>query len=258
MNSDLEHHRKIIIAANWKMNILPSESKALAIASTDTEWPEFIEVIICPPFTHLPLLQSLVADRIHLGAQNCHENQAGAFTGEISAPMIKDLHCDYVILGHSERREIQANENLESRILSAIHCGLKVIYCCGESISHREANTANEFIRMQLQHDLFNLPEEILKNIVIAYEPVWAIGTGKHAIPQEAQKMHAFIRAVLSEKFQVEDIEKLTLIYGGSVNSSNVDGFSGIPEIDGVLVGGASLKPQEFKSIIQSFAKNKM
>jgi triosephosphate isomerase (TIM) len=252
--------RKILIAANWKMNILPSETRSLAIAATDLEWPDFVEVLICPPFTHLTHLQSLLEDGVRIGAQNCHEKRSGAYTGEVSAEMLKDLKCQYVILGHSERRAANPNEqsNLKEKIVTAIQSGLKVIYCCGETLEIREKNQEKEFVSTQLKTDLFHLEDSMIHNVSIAYEPVWAIGTGKHATAEQAQEMHHVIRMCLAEHFSKDKVDNLSVLYGGSVNAANVQGFSRMPDIDGVLVGGASLKPEEFKMIIKTFAEAKI
>jgi triosephosphate isomerase len=248
--------QKILIAANWKMNVLPSECKALAIAITDVEWPEQIEVLICPPHTHLQALQDIRKDGIFLGAQNCHAKSKGPYTGEISAEMLKDLNCDYVIIGHSERRAMNPNEDdeISSKLQSALSNGLKVIYCCGESLQTREAGGEKEFVRAQLERDLLVLPHEYLKNVTIAYEPIWAIGTGQHATPQQASEMHAFIRQTIKDQIGKSNDSILRILYGGSVNSKNAASLAAMPEINGVLVGGASLIPVEFKAIIKAFS----
>lgn len=247
---------KILIAANWKMNVLPSECKALAIAITDVEWAQKIEILICPPFTHLQVLQDIRKDGILLGAQNCHSKSKGPYTGEISAEMLKDLNCDYVIIGHSERRAMNANEDdeISSKLQSALNNGLKVIYCCGESLQTREAGNEKEFVHAQLKKDLFALPNEYLKNVTIAYEPIWAIGTGQHATPQQASEMHSFIRQPIQDHFGKINASGLRILYGGSVNAKNAASLAAMSEINGVLVGGASLIPEEFKAIIKTFS----
>jgi len=255
MNSNNRIDKKYLIAANWKMNTLASECKALAIAITDVDWSEQLEIVICPPFTHLSELQSIRKDGVLIGAQNCHDKTNGAFTGEISAEMLVDLKCDYVIIGHSERRAMNPNENalIHSKIKAAIGAGLNVIYCCGESKDIREQNNEMNFISKQLQNDLFELKEEALSKLTIAYEPIWAIGTGKHASPEQAQTMHAFIRNAMTKHFG--DVHSVRILYGGSVNASNVHSFAMQEDVDGVLVGGASLIPAEFKSIIKAFSE---
>lgn len=248
--------KKYLIAANWKMNTLPSECQALVVAITDIEWPKHVEVLICPPFTHLHHLQNFRKDGILLGAQNCHDKSSGAYTGEISAEMLVNLQCDYVILGHSERRAMYPNENIQihSKIKSAIDAGLQTIYCCGESKETREHGNEMTFIAQQLKKDLFELSPDSINNLSIAYEPIWAIGTGKHASPEQAQSMHEFIRKTMATNFNVEAMKNLRILYGGSVNATNVESLSKMPDIDGVLVGGASLIPCEFKSIIKAFS----
>ena len=254
MNLNIPSTKNYLIVANWKMNTLASECKALAIAVTDVEWSDQIEVVICPPFTHLSELQNLRKDGILLGAQNCHEKTSGAFTGEISAEMLVDLNCDYVIIGHSERRMMNPNENpmIHSKIKAAIGAGLNVIYCCGESKEIREQNNEMNFVSKQLQNDLFELDAASISKLTIAYEPIWAIGTGKHASPEQAQTMHAFIRNAMTKHFG--DAKHIRILYGGSVNASNVHSIAMQKDVDGVLVGGASLIPSEFKAIIKAFS----
>ncbi len=249
-------NKKFLVAANWKMNVLPSEAHALAISITDIEWPDHVELVIFPPFTHLSGLQGIRKDGIKLGAQNCHEKLKGAFTGEISAEMLIDLKCDYVIIGHSERRAMNPNENglISSKIKTAIEAGLHVMYCCGESKEIREQGDEMNYIFNQLQNDLFNLDPATLTKLTVAYEPVWAIGTGNHATPQQAQVMHAFIKKNMMKHIGAHGINQLRILYGGSVNASNVNSFAMQSDIDGVLVGGASLVPNEFKSIISAFS----
>jgi triosephosphate isomerase len=256
MNPNYTINKKNLIAANWKMNVLPSEALALAIAITDIEWPDYMELVIFPPYTHLSGLQSIRKDGVKLGAQNCHENNRGAFTGEVSVDMLVDLQCDYVIIGHSERRAINPNENdrIYSKLKTAIQAGLHVIYCCGESKDVREQGNEMNFISNQLQSDLFNLDAADFNYVTIAYEPIWAIGTGNHASPEQAQSMHSFIRTNLTKHIGDAIANEVRILYDGSVNASNVKSFALQKDIDGVLVGGASLIPEEFKHIIKAFS----
>lgn len=256
IHSDLKS--RDLIAANWKMNVLPSESQSLAFSLCDLAWSENIEVLICPPFTHLFALRDLRKDGICLGAQDCHEALKGPYTGEVSALMLKDLNCDYVILGHSERRRMNPHEdqNIHSKIKTAMASDLNVIYCCGESLDIRIANAEKDFIHRQLKKDLFELEADVLDKLTIAYEPIWAIGTGKHATPEQIKEMHLFIRSALKSQFGLQS-NVVRIIYGGSVNAANSDMLASIQEVQGVLVGGASLIPDEFKSIINSFNQRK-
>lgn len=245
--------RQKIIAANWKMNILPSEAKALIVDCLRNFNSKEQTIIICPPFTHLAALSDIAP--FTLGAQNCHEMASGAFTGEISCAMLLDLNCHYVILGHSERRtyEISENKRIPGKIKTAIHSGLNVIYCCGEPLDVRKSNHQNDFVLHQLQHDLSNLDLEEMKHICIAYEPIWAIGTGQTASAEQAEEMHKFIRYQLNEMFDAGIAEKCSILYGGSVKSSNANDLAAMPDIDGVLVGGASLVANEFMAIANAF-----
>lgn len=245
----------ILIAANWKMNILPSESRTLAIACTDLEWSGQLEVLICPPYTHLQNMKSLQLDGIKLGAQNCSEHKKGAYTGEVSAAMLVDLQCEYVILGHSECRDNNPNENARicAKINAAVSSGLKVIYCCGEPQEFRNSGKEFDFIKRQLKADLFDLNKDALSSINIAYEPVWAIGSGNQANQQQIIAMHGFIQNEIKNHFSLAENQNMRILYGGSVNAGNVHSYANLPEVDGVLVGGASLIPKEFKAIINAF-----
>ncbi|HEX5625507.1 MAG TPA: triose-phosphate isomerase [Saprospiraceae bacterium] len=243
------------MAANWKMNSLPADAVELAKAITDCNWPDILEVLVCPPFTHLESLTRLIPRSFSLGGQHCSDQSSGAFTGEISAAMLKALQCSYVILGHSERRARYPEETtrLTAAIKQAINSGLQVIYCCGEPLDIREKGLERDFVKRQLSQDLFDLEASKMENLVVAYEPVWAIGTGKNASPGQANEMHHWIRELLNKRFG-PDSHAVRILYGGSVKASNAEALAAMPEIDGVLVGGASLIPEEFQGIIRAFS----
>lgn len=246
--------RKPIVAANWKMHRKPSNALTLAIELTKDLSIETTEIAICAPFTHLDRLASIKEFGISIGAQNCHFAESGAYTGEVSADMLADLGCTYVIIGHSERRKLDSPESILPRIKQALNAGMSVIYCCGEALTERE--TGQEWIHVsnQLQVDLESLSLTELNKIIIAYEPIWAIGTGLTASPQQAQNMHQQIRNWLEIHCGIELAQKLRIIYGGSVKASNAEALALMEDIDGFLVGGASLFPQEFRAIIRSFS----
>ena len=251
-----EQSRKSLVAANWKMNTLPSQAQELARKLTNVSWTSQLDVLICPPFTHLPYLSEIKKEGFLLGAQNCHEKASGAYTGEISAEMLVDLGCSFVILGHSERRTLNPVENrlLPHKIVHAISAGLKVIYCCGEPISIREKLQEDQFVLDQLEQDFKYLDPSSFDKLVIAYEPIWAIGTGLNATSQQAQAMHLWIRQQISKMYGSPIANKLRIIYGGSVKASNAESLSLMSDIDGVLVGGAGLLPDEFHEIIKVFS----
>ncbi|MBK6546193.1 MAG: triose-phosphate isomerase [Saprospiraceae bacterium] len=248
--------RKSLVAANWKMNILPTEANALVRQLIDVEWTSRLDVLICPPYTHLPYLIDLTKEGILIGAQNCHINSFGAYTGEVSAEMLVDIACSHVILGHSERRAADFNENMvvSRKIQHAINAGLEVVYCCGETLEVRESGSENQFVANQLLLDLKGLEAEMLAQLIIAYEPIWAIGTGINATAQQAQAMHLWIREQIRHLFNEQCANNIRIIYGGSVKASNSESLSLMPDIDGVLVGGASLIPKEFQEIIKYFS----
>jgi triosephosphate isomerase len=246
--------RKKVIAGNWKMNNDLNESQNLVsgiingLGSDDK-----CDVIVCPPYTSLSDVYSLIKNsRIKLGAQNMYYEESGAYTGEISASMLKSVGCQYVILGHSERRTIfnETDETINKKIKKAIESGLKVIFCIGESISQRENGTTNDVVRLQLIKGLQDVSSEDLKNMIIAYEPVWAIGTGKTATPEQAQDVHSFIRNLIEENYSSESAEEIIIQYGGSVKPDNAAVLLSQRDIDGALVGGACLKADSFLSII--------
>ena len=212
--------------------------------------------IICTPFIHLATIaQFLNQDVIGLGAENCADKEKGAYTGEVSAEMVKSTGAQYVILGHSERRGYygETPEILKEKVQLALKNDLKVIFCIGESLEEREADKQNEVVKAELEGSVFNLTAEEFKNIIIAYEPIWAIGTGKTATAEQAEEIHAFIRSVVADKYGAEVADDTTILYGGSCKASNAPELFAKPDIDGGLIGGASLKVADFKGIIDAF-----
>jgi triosephosphate isomerase len=249
--------RKFIAAGNWKMNTTIEEGTSLAQKLQDGNRDPNVVTILGVPATHLyPLKKKIKASsKILLAAQNCHHKVSGAFTGEISPNMLAALKIPYVILGHSERREYNHEDNalLASKLRSALDAGLKVIFCCGEALEIRKAGTHVAHVKNQLVESLFFLSATEMKNIVIAYEPIWAIGTGETATPQQAQEMHQAIRSMLSKKYGKRVAENTSILYGGSVKGNNAKEIFSQPDVDGGLVGGASLNAEEFLQIINSF-----
>lgn len=247
--------RKQIVAANWKMNLTLSQGELLIqdILDAGLKLPENREIIICPPFPYLIKAKSLLKDHPYffVGAQNCASESAGAYTGEVSADMLQSIQTDYVIIGHSERREYwsETNDIIRKKAVLALQYGLKPIFCCGESLNVREEEAQNTFVEKQLQESLFNLSTEDIKNIVIAYEPIWAIGTGRTASPEQAQEMHHFIRSKIAGHFGNEIALQQTILYGGSCKPDNAAELFACPDVDGALVGGASLKADSFTEI---------
>ena len=252
--------RKKIVAGNWKMNMNLQDGIALAKELNETlkaDKPQ-CGVVICTPFIHLAsIAQFLDQDIIGLGAENCADKEKGAFTGEVSAEMVKSTGAQYVILGHSERREYykETPEILREKVQLAQKNGLKVIFCIGESLEEREAGKQNEVVKAELEGSVFNLSEEDFRKIVIAYEPIWAIGTGKTATAEQAEEIHAYIRSIIAEKYGQAVADDTTILYGGSCKASNAPELFAKPDIDGGLIGGASLKCADFKGIIDAFAK---
>lgn len=250
--------RKRIAAGNWKMNLSVSAAhelfQAIAEAYDTLRLDEQRQVILAPPFVYLEQLSKWAEEYpfLHLCAQNCHQEDKGAFTGEISAPMLTALGVEYVLVGHSERRSLfhESHNLLSLKVDAVLRNGLIPIFCCGEPLAVRERNEHFNLIQQQLEDSLWHL--SALDKILIAYEPVWAIGTGKTATPEQAQEMHAFIRKLVAARYGQQVAEGLTILYGGSCNASNASSLFSQPDVDGGLVGGASLKAQEFIPIIQS------
>ncbi|MBK8945523.1 MAG: triose-phosphate isomerase [Ignavibacteriae bacterium] len=249
--------RKYIIAGNWKMNKNLSDAIQL-VSDLKTELDGKTinaEVVVAPPFVSLEAVKSLIKDSvIKLGAQNMHSVDSGAFTGEISADMLKSVGCDYVILGHSERRTIfgETDEFINLKVKQALKNNLIPVLCCGESLEERENATTFNVVETQIKACLNGLSNEEIKNTVIAYEPIWAIGTGKTASPEQAQEVHEFIRKLLTNLTNSEIASEITIQYGGSVNAKNAKELLSKPDIDGALVGGACLKADSFRDIILS------
>ena len=252
--------RKKIVAGNWKMNMNLQDGIALAKELNETlkaDKPN-CGVVICTPFIHLAsIAQFLDQDVIGLGAENCADKEKGAFTGEVSAEMVKSTGAQYVILGHSERREYykETPEILKEKVILAQKNDLKVIFCIGESKEEREAGKQNEVVKAELEGSVFNLSEEDFRKIVIAYEPIWAIGTGLTATAEQAEEIHAYIRSIIAEKYGQEVADDTTILYGGSCKASNAPELFAKPDIDGGLIGGASLKAADFKGIIDAWKK---
>ncbi len=244
-----------IAAGNWKMNTTLSEGIDLYNALAEQSIPEDVVVIVGAPFIHLGALVAAKNPAIKIAAQNCHYEKSGAYTGEISPSMLKDLGVDFVILGHSERREYFHEDNalLAKKTDAALENGLKVIFCCGEPLEVRKNGSQNDYVSKQLEEGLFHLNAVQLKNVVIAYEPIWAIGTGETASPEQAQEMHAHIRSLLQDKYGEVSAQYMSILYGGSVKPGNAKEIFGQEDVDGGLVGGASLKADMFGEIIQSF-----
>lgn len=250
--------RKKIVAGNWKMNLGLTEGAELVndIYNGMPELKEHNRVVIAPPYLHLTQTASQLAGMttICLGAQNCHCEVSGAYTGEVSASMLKDAEVEYVIIGHSERREYFKEDSamLAKKVNQALMNDMKVIFCCGEPLEVRDANTQNAYVETQIQEGLFHLGEEHLKNVVIAYEPIWAIGTGRTATSAQAQDMHAHIRGVINTQYGAETAANISILYGGSCKPSNAAELFACPDVDGGLIGGASLKANEFLGIINA------
>ena len=252
--------RKKIVAGNWKMNLNLQEGIVLAkeINEAMTAEKPNCDVVICTPFIHLSsVAQVLNADLVGLGAENCADKEKGAFTGEVSAEMVKSTGAQYVILGHSERRQYygETAEILKEKVQLALKHGLKVIFCCGETLEERESNRQNAVVKAELDGSVFNLTAEEWKNIVLAYEPIWAIGTGKTATSDQAEEMLCYIRSTVAEKYGKEVAEETSILYGGSCKASNAPELFSKPNIDGGLIGGASLKAADFKGNIDAWKK---
>ena len=250
--------RTKIVAGNWKMNKNLQEGVALAKELNEVltaEKPN-CSVVICTPFIHLASVSEVIDHSvIGLGAENCADKASGAFTGEVSAEMVKSTGAEYVILGHSERREYyhETPAILKEKVDLALANGLKVIFCIGESLEQREANQQNEVCKAELEGSVFHLSAEEWKNITIAYEPIWAIGTGKTATSDQAEEIHAFIRSLVAEKYGAQVADDTSILYGGSCKASNAPELFAKPDIDGGLIGGASLKAPDFKGIIDAW-----
>lgn len=249
-------YRKVIIAGNWKMNLVPSEVKPFAeelralLPKTKT-----CEVVLCAPYTHISALRrSLKDSRITVGAQDLSLHDKGAYTGEISADMLDDMGVHYVIVGHSERRQYHGETDFSvgEKACIVLEKGMTPIICVGESLEQRERGLTMEYIRYQVLAALSNIPDGKLRQCVIAYEPIWAIGTGKTATSEQAQEVCECIRRVIRERRGARIARSISVLYGGSMNGKNAQELLSMPDIDGGLIGGASLKPEEFSKIISA------
>jgi len=253
--------RKQIAAANWKMNLTLTEGEALldAISANSHVLAAHQEAIFAVPFPYIPMAQAKMGAKtnVYIAAQNCSEKASGAYTGEVSVHMLQSLCVKYVVIGHSERREYfnESNELLAQKVNICLENKTTPIFCCGEPLAIREAGTQNEYVAKQLTESLFHLSETAIKQVVIAYEPIWAIGTGKTASSDQAQEMHAFIRSHIASNYGAAVADSISILYGGSVKSANAVEIFGQPDVDGGLVGGASLIADEFVAIINALKK---
>lgn len=249
---------KYIIAGNWKMNKLPSETYDYIKEVIDATKGSECEVVCCTPFVCLPqAVEAAKGSHVKIGAENLHFEDKGAFTGEVSAEMLKDLGVDYVIMGHSERREYnnETDETVNLKAKKALEKGLIPIVCCGESLEQREAGITMDWIAIQIKKAFAGISADDAKKVVVAYEPIWAIGTGKTATSDQAEEMLAYIRSTVAEKYGAEAAEETSILYGGSCKASNAPELFSKPNIDGGLIGGASLKCADFKGIIDAWKK---
>lgn len=251
--------RRYLIAGNWKMNKTAAEAAVLVKGIVDQAGSESaVDVAVCPPFTALDAAsKALKGSKVALGAENMYPKASGAYTGEISADMIKEFGCEYVILGHSERREYfkESDAFINEKVKAALASGLKPILCVGETLQQREAGTTIDVVSTQTKGGLDGVSAAEVEKVVIAYEPVWAIGTGKTATPEMAQEVHAQIRAILSSIFGEDGAQKVRILYGGSMKPENADALLAEKDIDGGLIGGAALKADSFVSLVNSAVK---
>ena len=254
--------RQKLVAGNWKMNLTYPEGQALVTEITTLAGPGMAApgaplVVLCVPFPYLVGVKHQLPEGagFYLGAQNCHQKESGAFTGEVSARMLASVGCEYVILGHSERRQYfhETDDLLAQKLKAALAAGLKPIFCVGESLDIREADETFDFIGKQLADGLFHLSNEEFTQVVVAYEPIWAIGTGRTATSAQAQEVHAFIRERIARAYDGEAALNTSILYGGSANAQNAKELFAQPDVDGGLIGGASLKAADFTAIIESF-----
>lgn len=250
--------RKQIAAANWKMNLTLQQGEQLLndIISQPHSLKEHQQAVFAIPFPYLPMAQQKLAGKanVFVSAQNCYSKKSGAYTGEVSVEMLQSLGIQFVVLGHSERREYfnESNQMLAEKLNISLEYNITPIFCCGEPLNIREANIQNEFVAKQLEESLYHLSAEQIQKIVIAYEPIWAIGTGKTASSGQAQEIHAFIRQQLATKYGVAVADSISILYGGSVKAANAAEIFSQPDVDGGLVGGASLIADEFVAIINA------
>ena len=254
--------RQLIVAGNWKMNKNYEEGRDLAKEIVERLQPSRVSVVLCTPFIHLNSIGNIIKDisTLKLGAQNCHQEASGAFTGEIAAGMLQSVGVAFVIIGHSERREYfgETDAILAQKVNAVLASGMRPIFCCGERLEVREADQHYTLVKSQIENGLFHLSAAQFEQLVIAYEPVWAIGTGKTATPEQAQEMHAYIRGLIAERYGDDTAQATTIQYGGSVNAANAADLFKQPDVDGALVGGASLKAADFIKIVDSFPAAKL
>lgn len=248
--------RKKIVAGNWKMNTDLNQAIDLAKGIVAAQTNSVAQLILCPPFPFIQAVSEVCkTSLIAVGAQNCNKNKNGAFTGEVSVQMLASLGVNYVLVGHSERRTYfnETNQELAEKVVICLEQNITPIFCCGEQLSERNNNIHFNVVQTQIQEALFQLNAEEFSKIIIAYEPVWAIGTGVTATPAQAQEMHQFIRKVISENYGTAIADNISILYGGSCNASNAKELFALPDVDGGLIGGASLKVTDFISISASF-----
>ena len=248
-------YRKTVIAGNWKMNKTPSETKDF-MNQFKAILPKgrWCDIALCVPAVCIPAaVRAMRETRVGIGAENCNANASGAYTGEIATNMLVDAGCKYVIIGHSERRAMgETDADVNAKVLAALDAGLTPIMCCGESLEQREADITSEWISMQIKLGLQGVSEEKIRKVVIAYEPIWAIGTGRTATPEQAQEVCESIRAVVRKLYSSKNARAISILYGGSMNEKNAFELLAQPDIDGGLIGGASLVPEKFVKIIEA------
>ena len=248
-------YRKTVIAGNWKMNKTPSETKEY-MAQLKNILPKgrWCDIALCVPAVCIPAaVRAMRETRVGIGAENCNANPSGAYTGEIATNMLTDAGCKYVIIGHSERRAMgETDADINAKVLAALEAGLVPILCCGESLEQREAGITTEWITMQIKLGLKGVSEDKIRKVVIAYEPIWAIGTGMTATPEQAQEVCEGIRTVVRKLYSSKNARAISILYGGSMNEKNAFELLAQPDIDGGLIGGASLVPEKFVQIIEA------
>ena len=248
-------YRKTVIAGNWKMNKTPSETKEF-MSKLKTIMPKgrWCDVALCVPAVCIPAaVRAMRETRVGIGAENCNAKASGAYTGEIATNMLVDAGCKYVIIGHSERRAMgETDADVNAKVLAALEAGLVPIMCCGETLEQREAGITEEWIAMQIKLGLNGVSEEKIRKVIIAYEPIWAIGTGRTATPEQAEEVCENIRAVVRKLYSSKNARAISILYGGSMNEKNAFELLAQPDIDGGLIGGASLVPEKFVQIIEA------
>ena len=248
-------YRKTVIAGNWKMNKTPSETKEF-MSQLKAIMPKgrWCDIALCVPAVCIPAaVRAMRETRVGIGAENCHAAASGAYTGEIATNMLTDAGCKYVIIGHSERRAMgETDADVNAKVLAALEAGLIPILCCGESLEQRENGVTAEWITMQIKLALKNVPEEKIRKVIIAYEPIWAIGTGLTATPEQAEEVCELIRSVVRKLYSSKHARATSILYGGSMNEKNAYELLAQPDIDGGLIGGASLVPEKFVKIIEA------